>query len=304
MASTTSSPARFAPEDALSSLRAACAAADLDSAGAELIRFGENALFRLASAPIVVRIARTMDYWPDALNEVRVSRWLSLNRFLAAELFDTPQPIEAAGRPVTFWRFIEGRAGTRQDIATLGHVLRRLHQTPPPTDFTLPTEDILGRVGPRIEAASLPSADKDFLLQRLSELRDEVAGLSFLLPPAPTHGDAHNENLMIRGNQAIIIDFERFSWGQPEWDLAMTATEFQTGGWWTEEEYHQFADAYGYDVMSWTEGFKTLRSVHEIKMTTWLMQNVNVSREIADEFQIRMRTIRGEIARPANWRAF
>jgi aminoglycoside phosphotransferase (APT) family kinase protein len=245
-----------------------------------------------------------MDYWPDALNEVRVSRWLCLNQFPAAELFDTTQPIEAAGRPVTFWKFIEGRGGSRQDIATLGHVLRRLHRTPPPTDFDLPDEDILGRVGPRIAAASLPFADKDFLLQRLTELQGEVAGLSYPLPPAPTHGDAHSENLMIRGDQAIIIDFERFSWGQPEWDLAMTATEFQTGGWWTEEEYHRFADAYGYDVMSWTEGFETLRSVHEIKMTTWLMQNVNVSQEIADEFQVRMRTIRGEIPRPANWRAF
>jgi thiamine kinase-like enzyme len=35
----------------------------------------------------------------------------------------------------------------------------------------------------------------------------------------------------------VLIDFERSAWGQPEWDLAMTATEHVTAGWWTGAEY-------------------------------------------------------------------
>jgi hypothetical protein len=50
----------------------------------------------------------------------------------------------------------------------------------------------------------------------------------------------------------------------------MTATEYQTAGWWTETEYGQFAEAYGYDVTTWADGFPVLRAIHEIKMTTWL----------------------------------
>ena len=107
---------------------------------------------------------------------------------------------------------------------------------------------------------------------------------------------------MIRDHQPVLIDFERFAWGQPEWDLAMTATEYLTAKWWTDEEYRQFVDAYGYDVTSWAEGFDILRAVHELKMTTWLMQNVAASPEIADEYQVRMRTLRGEPS--SRWRPF
>jgi hypothetical protein len=107
---------------------------------------------------------------------------------------------------------------------------------------------------------------------------------------------------MIRDNHPVFIDLERFAWGQPEWDISMTATEYQTAGWWTDPEYEDFTEAYGYDVTSWTEGFPVLRAVHEIKMTTWLMQNVNESADIAREYEARMQTIRGKPGPP--WRPF
>lgn len=283
-------------------LAAACAAVGLDAEHAVPLRFGENALFHLPHAGIVVRIARTMDYWPDAANEVNVARWLREIGFPAAEVADLPQPIEVDERPVTFWRYIPGRDGDRNDLVTLGWVLRRLHALPRPTSFDLPAEDILGRIASRVAAATVPPSDKEFLLGHLHELGREVQGLQFPLAAAPTHGDAHSENLRINGDTAVLLDFERFAWGQPEWDLAMTATEFVTAGWWTESEYRAFADAYGYDVMSWTEGFDVLRRVHELKMTTWLMQNVDESPEVAAEYQVRMRTIREGVA--AVWRPF
>jgi hypothetical protein len=284
-------------------MQAACRQAGLRSDDATLMRFGENALYHLVNEGVVVRIARTLDYWDDVVNEVNVSRWLAEHDFPAGEVYDTPQPIAVDGRPVTFWRFIPGRPGGPQDISVLATVLRKLHTMPRPTTFELPDEDILGRVQGRIETAPIPTDDKTFLGRRLNELRAEVSALRFPLPPAPTHGDAQSENLVICGGQAVLIDFERFSWGQPEWDLAMTATEYVTAGWWTDEQYQQFVDAYGYDVTAWKEGFDILRAVHELKMTTWLMQNVNESQEIADEYQVRMRTIRGE-GSSHGWRPF
>lgn len=53
-------------------MTAACRAAGLDDRGAELIRLGENALFRLASVPVIVRIGRSVEYVPMARNEVAV----------------------------------------------------------------------------------------------------------------------------------------------------------------------------------------------------------------------------------------
>lgn len=294
----------FGAAAAESVLLTACEIAGLDAGGARLLRLGENALFHLPAESAVVRIARTMEYWRDVVKEVAVARWLANHQFPAAEVCEIPQPIQVADHPVTFWRFISGRRGGRSDIVHLGALLRRLHKLPRPTTFDLPGEDILGRVRRRIEAASVSSADKDFLLGRLGELAAEIPRLRYPLGPAPTHGDAHVQNLMFCGAQAVLIDFERFAWGQPEWDLSMTATEYQTAGWWTESEYGQFAEAYGYDVTTWTDGFPVLRAVHEIKMTTWLMQNVHESPGIAVEYEIRMRTIRGEAAGSGNWCPF
>ena len=53
----------------------ACTAAGLDPAGARMLRLGEHAMFRLA-APVVVRIARSAVFEPDARKEVSVARWL------------------------------------------------------------------------------------------------------------------------------------------------------------------------------------------------------------------------------------
>ena len=302
MPRVSSSTLGFGTESARRALVVACQSAGLDHAGAELIRFGENALFRLVSTPVVVRIARTKDYWSDAVNEVNVAGWLARHGLDAATACDVPQPVDALGHPVTFWDFIAGRPGGPKDIGTLGAVLRRLHVLPPPTTFALPEEDILGRVGSRIETAPVSRDDKQFLTRRLQELRAQIADLRYPLSPSPTHGDAHSENLMIQDGKPILIDFERFAWGQPEWDLAMTATEYASAGWWSSSEYQEFSDAYGYDVMSW-DGFPILQAAHELKMTTWLMQNVQESDEISEEFRVRMRAIRGGRPRET-WRPF
>jgi aminoglycoside phosphotransferase (APT) family kinase protein len=283
-------------------LRAACAQAGLPCDDAELLRLGENAIYRLPRLGVVVRIARTMTYWEDAKKEVAVAAWLSACDFPAARILDLPQPITVEGHPVTFWHYIEGRPGARSDIQALGQLLRQLHATPIPAGLVLPVEHILGRVRRRVEIAPVSDVDKNFLLNRFEELGQELRTLEFPLAPTPTHGDAHIKNLMVCNGIPLLIDFERFAWGQPEWDLALTATEYKTAGWWSNRDYELFTEAYGYDVMSWS-GFDVLRSTHEIKMTTWLMQNVREFQEIADEYRARMRTIRdGERQHP--WRPF
>src|SRR5262249_54417002 len=157
----------------------------------------------------------------------------------AARVSSIPQPMNVDGHPVTLWKFISGRDGDRRDVAALGHVLRQLHSMPRPTTFSLPDPNIFARVDLRIQAAPVPDVDKAFLLERLEKLQSELPRLQYPLNPAPTHGDPHVKNLMISDGNAVLIDFEAFFWGQPEWDLATTATEFVTAKWWTPEEYEQ-----------------------------------------------------------------
>jgi Ser/Thr protein kinase RdoA (MazF antagonist) len=280
----------------------ACDRVGLPADGAELLRIGENAIYRLASAPVVVRIARHSDHWDDAAKEVQVAGWLERAEVPAAQVWPIEQPLSINGHPVTFWRFIDGRRGGPGDVRDLGALLRRIHTLPRPTTFVLPGERVLGRVRARIERAPVPPEDRAFLLGLLGDLTSAVGALDYVLPTCVTHGDAHVQNLMVNNRDVKLIDFERVAWGQPEWDLAMTATEFVTAQFWTRDQYDTFVDAYGFDVTEWA-GFPVLRRAHEVKMTTWLMQNINESSIIRDEYELRLATIRS--GRPGEpWRAF
>lgn len=301
MSIEVNSPA-FGMKHAENVLAQACELAGFPRSTALPMRLGENALFHLTDLDIVVRIARGPDHWPDAYKEVKVADWLGAQGISAARALDIPQPISVLGHPVTFWSYLDGRNGGPDDVTALGTLLRHLHSLPAPADFKLPMTSILDRVLPRIEAARISDDDREFLTARVDSLARSIKGLNFPLQATAIHGDAHVQNLMIVGETAVLIDFERFAWGQPEWDLAVTATEYVTAGWWTEDQYGQFVDSYGFDVTQW-DGFDVLRKTNEIKMTTWLMQNVGESSDIALEYERRMNTLRTDEP-TRDWRAF
>ncbi|MFH8403195.1 phosphotransferase enzyme family protein [Streptomyces sp. NPDC018019] len=282
-------------------LGGACRRAGLDSDGARLIRFGENALFRLAAHPVVVRIARSREYLDAVQGEVRVSRWLSRTGFPVTRVVDDlEQPVVVDGHPVTFWHVIE-EGPRKPTYGELGAVLRDLHSLTVPETLALPPYPALGRTDRRIAAAAgIPEDDRAFLRKRARELRERVAGLRFESRKCAVHGDAHVQNLMVdRGGRVILIDLERFSFDHPEWDLMVTATEHHSLGWQTKEQYGAFVGAYGRDLRGWP-GFPTLRALQEFKMTTWLMQNVAESAETAAEYARRISSLRNE-NEPRNW---
>ncbi|MBW0091526.1 aminoglycoside phosphotransferase family protein [Pseudonocardia sp. KRD-184] len=281
----------FSRESTRIVLDEACDRIGVSHDGAELLRLGENAIYHVPSAPLVVRIARGPRYWDDATKEVAVAEWLKAAGIPAARVWPIDQPLDVGGHPVTFWRYIPGRRGGPGDVRVLGRLLKQVHELPPPADFRLPTQDPLQRVRPRLETARVDEDERSFLLKVFDELLAAVSELEFPLPEGVNHGDAHVQNLMITGGRAELIDFEGFCWGHPEWDLAMTATEYVTAGFWTTEQYGQFVDAYGFDVSTWS-GFDVLRRAREISMTTWLMQNVDQDPEIRAEFEKRLTTIR------------
>ncbi|TMR38107.1 aminoglycoside phosphotransferase family protein [Nonomuraea zeae] len=292
----------FTSQEAQATLQEACKVAGLESEDARLIRLGENALFVLASEHVVVRIARSLDVLDDARKEVAVSAWLHEAGLPAARTTHHPQPLVVRDRPVTLWRFIDsgGGAATLTDLA---EVLQALHRMPVPEDLALPQLDILGRVSERISSASvLTDQERQFLLTRHQQLQTAYEALHFPLAACAVHGDAHSDNLIKTTEGAVVlIDFERFAFGPPETDLAVTAIEHSVG-WGTRAEYDQFAEHYGFDVVAW-EGYPVLRDINELKMTTWLMQNVNEDEAIAREFRNRLFCLQNPDA-PRQWRAF
>jgi thiamine kinase-like enzyme len=263
---------------------------------------GENALFRIPRERVVARIARGPDVLRDAEKEVAVASWLRDAGLPATETTAHGQPIMVQGRPVTFWKLIDD-SGARATLEDLAGILHRLHGLPVPNGLALPEFDIFDRVATRIaKAIDLPDAERCFLDARLDELRQDYADLRFRLPRAAVHGDAHQSNLIVRSDgEVILIDLERFAFGPPESDLAVTATEYLVG-WHSDTAYTRFCDTYGFDVMSW-DGFPVICAINELKMTTWLMQNVRESQAIASEVRTRLASLHDPEA-PRNWRPF
>ena len=285
-------------------MTAACRAVGLDGTGAELIRFGENALFRLAAAPSVVRVARGPDYLPAVRREIAVSRWLAGEGFPAVRaLEDIEQPVVVDGYPVTFWHLIED-AGRVATYGELGAVLRDLHALPVPEGLGLPAYDAFGRSDLRIESANgISEDDRRFLRERRRELADSLAALRFPSTVGPVHGDAHTDNLMVdQQGRLHLIDLENFCADHPEWDLVVATHEYDRLGWVTDEEYAAFADKYGRDLREWP-GFRVLAGVQEFKMTTWLMQNTAEGPHIVAEVERRLASLRDDQA-PRHWQAY
>jgi aminoglycoside phosphotransferase (APT) family kinase protein len=282
-------------------MSAACRAVGLDDRDAELIRLGENALFRLASVPVVVRVARSEDYLSKARTEVSVSRWLAAEGFPAARIVDDlEQPLLIEGHPVTFWRLImEG--DRKATYGELGGILRDLHSMTLPAGLELPSFDPFDKQELRISRAAIPDDDRVFLRKRWRELRGQFEELRFETPKGPVHGDAHVQNLMVNDrDEVILIDFEAFCFDHPEWDLMVTAVEHHSLGWQTDEQYADFVRAYGRDLYDWPS-YDTLRRLQEFGMTTWLMQNVQESEETAAEYRRRIAGLRNDDA-PRDWR--
>ncbi|MER5580943.1 aminoglycoside phosphotransferase family protein [Streptomyces asoensis] len=282
-------------------LRAACRATGLDDRGAELIRLGENALFRLASVPLVVRIARGKEWLSTARKEVAVARWLAAEEFSAARVVEeVEQPLLIDGHPVTFWHLI-AEGDRKATYGELGSILRDLHALTLPAGLELPSFDPFGKQELRIDRAAIPEDDRAFLRKRRRELQDRYSELRFESLMGPVHGDAHVQNLMVddRG-RVILIDFEAFCFDHPEWDLMVTAVEHHSLGWQTDAQYADFVAAYGRDLYDWP-GYETLRGMQEFGMTTWLMQNVRENEETAAEYRRRIAGLRNDQA-PRDWR--
>ncbi|MPY78472.1 MAG: phosphotransferase [Actinophytocola sp.] len=292
---------RFDAHTTRATLEVACKHGGLDAHGAELVRMGENAMYRLATGNIMARVGRSVE---ASRKELHVADWLGDHRFPAARLAEVPQPVADRDVAVTFWEFIESCEPPARS-AELGAVLRDLHSLPAPR-FSLPdfqpmpkVDDRLAKVGP-----SLPSRELEFLAHRKQDLEEQFQSLDFELEVGPIHGDAHRSNLLrdCTTGQVRLIDFEDFCVGPREWDLCVEAVGYWALNWISDADYESYVEACGFDALSWP-GFKVVRAIRELNMTTWLAQMLGQSSEVDAEVMRRIRDLRNEDV-PRDWRPF
>ncbi|MEU4706763.1 aminoglycoside phosphotransferase family protein [Nocardia salmonicida] len=251
-------------------LQTACRAAGVDPADAELLRLGENAIYRLPGA-IVVRISRPGQQ-AAALREVLVAQWLEASGIDAVQAVSgIRQPVEVNERSVTFWQELPPHHhGTPAQVAG---ALKKLHALALPASFDLGKLAPFVRLSERIDSADfLPDDDQRWMRENLADLRQRWEKLPTGLPWGVIHGDAWVGNAVATDEgRVILLDLERTSIGPPEWDLVHTAIKWTSFGWISAKQYGEFCDVCGYDVTEW-EGFELLRDIREFRMTTMAVQ--------------------------------
>jgi aminoglycoside phosphotransferase (APT) family kinase protein len=280
-------------------LAAACERVGLDQAGAEPIRLGENAIFRLPGR-VVVRIARPGQL-AAASKEVRIARWFAEHAVPAVRTLDgVEQPIEVGGRPVTFWEELPPhRHGTVVEIAD---VLRHLHDLPVPAGLLDPLDPFV-RLAERIDTGTtLPADDRAWLHGRLAELREQYRTLPVGLPTTVVHGDAWGGNIVTTDSgRTVLLDLERCSIGPPEWDMVSIAIRRTSFTWLPEPDYRDFCRRYGRDVTTWS-GYGLLRDIRELRMALYRVQRAAEHPEDRSEAELRVACLRGRHGpRPWPW---
>ncbi|MFI6079908.1 phosphotransferase family protein [Streptomyces sp. NPDC051217] len=294
----------FTAETAGAALREASGAAGVDASGAELLRLGSNAVYRLPSAPVVVRVARDVDAAGEMERAIAVARWLEEQDFPATRVLPgIEQPLTVGGRVVTFWE----SAQEREEYATvteLADLLKRLHRLEEPESLHLTFFDPVGKLRSSLGTLrGVEAEDAEFLQQHVVHLAKEYKQLDFVLPFGMIHGDANVGNVLRhRDGHAILIDLDGFTLAPREWDLILTAIYYDRFGWHTWEQYESFVHHYGFDIMNWP-GYSVMADMRELMMVLWLGRQVRGSEKSMAEFARRLETLRTDGSR-REWNAF
>lgn len=262
---------------------------------AELVRRGENTIYRLPHG-VIARVGQPGSL-ATARREIAISRWLTTQQIPVVQALDLAQPILAAGRPVTFWHDLGDVVdGTPGAVAV---ILRALHQLRPPCDL-LPTLEPFAGLDARLDSSAwLPSADQVWLREHLGELRRQHRTPSFGMRAAVVHGDARGGNIVATANGIVLLDLERCATGPPEWDLVSTAHKLNVG-WISSSDYAEFRDGYGQDVTTWP-GYPTLRDIRELRETLYAARLAAAAHSLRSEACQRLACIRGNHG-PRPWR--
>lgn len=258
----------FDAPGSLDTLRAACASVGLSAPSPELIRLGENAVWRVRPG-VIARVARDEDRFPMHERGVSLARWMHAHQVpVALPVSDLPNPVRVDGRVVTWWEEIpKARPATPPQ---LGAALRALHEMPLP-DLDLPEAATVDKVDARLAVVDIPAEDRAALLAMSARLNTAYEGLEYELPRGLVHGDAHAANLLSTPEGRLgWVDLDGVALGQPEWDLVLTGIEYECG-WVSDDAYAGFVSGYGYDVRA-APAYAVLREIRLLRMTSWLAQ--------------------------------
>lgn len=278
----------FAQDQLRDLLTEACNRAGLSSRGATLLRGHSNAVFLLASQPVVVKVLRRGTEIEAAVATTQLAQWLQRQGFPTVPLhpgIDQPQLID--DHAVTYWTYIPQPAAPVA-AADLGKPLRTLHELPLPS-IPLPRLDAFAAIRKSIDTTTTLTDDE---LDTLSGRYDELECSYRDMPEHPLvvlHGDPQHRNALVSPTGTVLCDWDSAVVGPPEWDLVTIDVHCRRFGY-PIAHYDDFATAYGRDVREW-EAYQVLRDLRELRMITTNARKAQTAPTL-DEVRRRIRGLR------------
>jgi aminoglycoside phosphotransferase (APT) family kinase protein len=284
-----------------------CEVAGLRGDGARLIRYTMNAVWVLDDQRLVVRMTTGTGAERATSELVRIATILSSVGAPVVPLADVEQPVHAGEWSATFWRQLRQPDEVAPNPVTLVTPLRELHHVQVPAD-RIPQWDMVGRIENRLIAAAAKVAEArpyletwasstvgigfDELLEvlgtRCGRVQTGVLDAPWQLPVGVVHGDAHTGNLLHRHDDRIVwCDLDSIALGPREWDLVPAAFgPLQFGR--DRAQYDQFAERYGFDVMT-SPAWPLLREIRELQSVTSVLSDIPGRPMLAAEVGRRLR---------------
>jgi len=253
-------PSEPVPAALREALDDACQQVGLDQRDARLIHHYANAVFLLPAENAVARVARSSSRGQAAQTAVEVTRWATdVHGYPATRpLADLPAALVADDVVITFWSYYEQPAEQAPvTSADLARLIRHLHALPAPPTQLPPWRPLVSLETTVLKAptsAAFTEADRELVLARIDEVRDDLSSLDWPLGQGLIHGDAWAGNLLVDSTsdpvRVVLGDWDGVAYGPREIDLAPTwhaATRYGRGQEWAD----RFSQVYGYDLAGW-----------------------------------------------------
>jgi hypothetical protein len=289
-------------------LAAVCRQAGIAPAGARLIRYTMNAVYRIDAAAVVIRMAPGPGAQELVDRVVRVAAAFQDYGLPTTRLAsDIQQPIHANGWAASVWQLLPQPQEHRFQPRDLAEPLRLIHQLPT-SGVELPRWDPVNKARRRLAQLDVLGKEDDSLRRWADEqvgvplatitreLRYRCDDLGLRLdqtrwsrPSSVIHGDAHTGNLLLnRAGRSVLGDLDSVAIGPPEWDLTPAAHGTLRFGD-DPRRYSDFVDAYGVDVTT-VPAWPTLCAVRDLQLATSVMANLPGRPDVAAELAHRIRT--------------
>jgi len=282
---------------------------------AVLIKYTMNAVWRVGD--YVIRLghgehARTLAHRITVVATDLERRQIPTIR-LARDL--APDPVTAGPWTATVWQYVAAAHDDPWpvDLAAPLHALHAVDQL----DVPLPAWDPVAKIRRRLANAASLSADRVAEMDRwaraelgmsagqllavlgdwCNDIHRQLPGIAWHLPAGPLHGDAHTGNVLLRriparpaaDPTALLCDLDGISQGPREWDLLPTAHGTVRFGR-PRAAYDAFAEAYGFDILTWS-GWPLLSRLRELQLVTSVLDSLAGRPAIADEAALRLRSL-------------